>query len=347
MKKMNKKMKIILLTSLIAIISISGFFTYKYIKHQQNNEIVYIEIEAGDTVSKVISKIEDAEVDVSSKKLLKEFNKLNAQVYPNYYELRKNMSAREIVEILNNPQSNVKGDKLVIIEGDNINNVAKNLADKSNGRFTKQQILDFWNNRDNLNKWIEQYWFLTDEILNKDILYPLEGYFAPATYTLINNFSLEDITTDFFEAMDKNLAIAKDENVRQGFTIHQLLTLASIVERESFHQEDLPKIAGVLYNRLEINMPLQCDITVLYAQQNHKEKVLYKDLEVESPYNTYKRIGLPPGPIAMVSKNAIEAVINPEDNDYLYFFALQDSGDIIYSKTLEEHEKVSQENAWK
>ncbi len=133
---------------------------------------------------------------------------------------------------------------------------------------------------------------------------------------------------------------------KEGFTFHDYLTLASIVERETMHAEDRAKVAGVFYNRIEENMPLQSDITVLYAKGEHKSLVTYDDLEYNSPYNTYKVDGLPPGPISSVSLASLEAVYKPDNNDYLYFFAKQDTGEVLYAKTLEEHEKNSKEFAW-
>ena len=119
-------------------------------------------------------------------------------------------------------------------------------------------------------------------------------------------------------------------------TVHELLTMASLIEKEATEQADRKMIAGVFYNRLEIGMPLQTDPTVQYAHGVHKERVYYKDLEIDDPYNTYKYPGLTPGPISNAGVTSIEAALYPEETDYLYFLATR-SGEILYSHTLAEH----------
>jgi UPF0755 protein len=114
--------------------------------------------------------------------------------------------------------------------------------------------------------------------------------------------------------------------------------MASLIEEEATEKADRKTIASVFYNRIEKGMMLQTDPTVLYAHGKHKERVLYKDLEIDSPYNTYQNTGLPPGPIANAGKSSIEASLQPEKTDYYYFLATAD-GDVIFTKTLEEHNK--------
>lgn len=192
MKKMNKKILIIVGLLIIICGAISSYFAFKNNKPAQ---LVYVTVEQGDSVENVIQKVVDSGVDVTSKALYKEFVAQDAKIYANCYELKTNMTPKEIVSILNNPTSNYQGDKLVVIEGDNLVNVAAKLAEKSAGRYTRDQIIEYWNDQDSIKKWMECYWFLTEDILSTDVLYPLEGYFAPATYPLVPNFDLETITT--------------------------------------------------------------------------------------------------------------------------------------------------------
>ncbi|MBP5750803.1 MAG: endolytic transglycosylase MltG, partial [Firmicutes bacterium] len=104
-----------------------------------------------------------------------------------------------------------------------------------------------------------------------------------------------------------------------GLSVHEMVTLASLVERESKAATDRDKIASVIYNRLEIGMKLQIDATVLYALGEWKDRVLYSDLEVDSPYNTYRDAGLPAGPIASSGEASLEAAMNPASTDYIYY----------------------------
>ncbi|EUJ51616.1 aminodeoxychorismate lyase [Listeria rocourtiae FSL F6-920] len=107
---------------------------------------------------------------------------------------------------------------------------------------------------------------------------------------------------------------------------------------------DRSKISSVFYNRLKEGMPLQTDPTVLYALGKHKSRTMYEDLQVDSPYNTYKYKGLPPGPISNSGKTSMEATLNPEKTDYLYFLANTKTGQVYFSKTLEEHNRLKEEH---
>ena len=129
----------------------------------------------------------------------------------------------------------------------------------------------------------------------------------------------------------------------KGLSVHELLTMASLIEEEATQQVDRAKISSVFYNRIETGMPLQTDPTVLYAHGEHKDRVYYKDLEVESPYNTYLHKGLPPGPIANAGTTSLEAAVNPEETDLLYFLATPE-GQVLFSRTLEEHNKLKNEH---
>ena len=137
----------------------------------------------------------------------------------------------------------------------------------------------------------------------------------------------------------------KEKQKEMGLTLQQVVNLASIIEKEAVVDEDRPMIASVFYNRLKIGMPLQSDATLQYAFDKRKERVMYKDLKVDSPYNTYQNAGLPIGPVCAVPARTMEDCINYEPSDYFFFFATED-GDVLYTKTYQEHQKVVEENKW-
>ena len=187
---------------------------------------------------------------------------------------------------------------------------------------------------------------MTDDILQKGILYPLEGYLYPETYVLYDkSTTIEKVTTEMLDYMDQQLTPYKDSMTKLGYAPHQFLTLCSVVERESLFDKDRPAIAGVFINRLKTGMRLQSDITVNYALNRTGVKVTTKMTKTDSPYNTYKYVGLPIGPIACVPQKTMDAVANYTPSDYLFFFAKKD-GTVIYSKTYEEHQKAVKENKW-
>lgn len=126
--------------------------------------------------------------------------------------------------------------------------------------------------------------------------------------------------------------------------VHETLTLASYIEREGVTDEDRKKIASVFYNRLELDMPLQTDPSVAYALGEHREFTTYSDLEVDSPYNTYRYNGMGAGPINSPSASAIEAAVEPADTDYLYFLANIQTGEIFYSTNYEDHLILQEEH---
>lgn len=178
---------------------------------------------------------------------------------------------------------------------------------------------------------------LTDEINDDNIRYMLEGYLYPATYAFYEEHpSLDEIISTMISQTNDIVVEYSAALEEKQMTVHDLLTFASLLEEEATAQTDRQTIASVFYNRLEADMPLQTDPTVLYALGNHKEQVLYKDLEVENPYNTYINQGLPPGPIANAGKISIEAVLSPTDTDYLYFLA-DKKGNNHFAKTYDEH----------
>ena len=170
--------------------------------------------------------------------------------------------------------------------------------------------------------------------------YVLEGYLFPETYQLYADSRVEEYLMAMLSQMEK---IFDDDAHRnqltdRGLTMHEILTMASIVEREAVVDHERVLIAGVFYNRLRVNRALESCATVQYALGETKEVLLFTDLHVDSLYNTYIHPGLPPGPIAAPGKASILAALYPEDSDYYYFnFKYDGTGEHYFSKTLQEH----------
>ncbi len=166
----------------------------------------------------------------------------------------------------------------------------------------------------------------------------LEGYLFPDTYTFARGLDevavLQRLVDRLSEQVDPSVGEAAG---RQGLSMHQLLTVASMIERETKVAEERATVSGVIYNRLRRQMPLQIDATVLYALGRHKSVVTLPDLEVDSPYNTYRRTGLPPGPICSPGLASIEAAARPADVPYLYY-VLKPDGRHHFSRTFDEHQ---------
>lgn len=165
----------------------------------------------------------------------------------------------------------------------------------------------------------------------------LEGYLFPDTYLFAPNTKPQKVAQTMLDNFTRQIYDKHRAEIKGNrYSLHEIVTIASLIEREAEVPQDRAKIAGVIGNRLRKHMLLQIDATVLYALGRHKSRVLYKDLEVRSPYNTYVHKGLPPGPIASPGEASIVAALSPERHNYLYYVASSD-GSHIFTRTEAEH----------
>ena len=186
---------------------------------------------------------------------------------------------------------------------------------------------------------IEDYWFIDESILNEDIYYPLEGYLAPDTYEFYQNSSSEQIIIKMLNNLDKKLTPLKADIEKSGKSVHEILTIASIAEKEAINENDRKKVSQVIYKRLELDMALGMDVTSYYGvKKDMKEVITYVDLIDENPYNTRNKDfkGLPVGSICNPSLESIKAAIYPSDTEYVYFIADINTGKVFFFNTYEE-----------
>lgn len=344
-----KNKKIIGIISGIAVVLIVAmivFYNVGISSASSKDEEVIVTIEQGSTASQMLDVLDEAGL-VKNKLCGKIFLKLNHydNLQANTYVLNKNMSLSKIFSIIENPDIQyILLSKLTIKEGTTIPEVAKEFAEILN--ISADEVIEQWDDQEYLKSLIDEYWFIDESILDKDILYPLEGYLYPETYYITEKEpDLKSMTKLALDMMDERLSSYQEDIEKMGWTPHQFLTFASVVERESLFDEDRPKIAGVFMNRLNKDMLLQSDITVNYAWQRTGVDVSITHTQIDSRYNTYKYTGLPVGPISTVSKVTIESCIHYTHHDYYYFFAKED-GTVIYSRTYKEHQKAVEENKW-
>jgi UPF0755 protein len=174
----------------------------------------------------------------------------------------------------------------------------------------------------------------------------MEGYLFPDTYLFPKTASASLVVSKMRSTFDTKIAVYEEEIAQNELTLKEIVTLASIIERETKTDEERPLVAGVLLNRVDLGMPLQADATVQYAIANTScqgkvdcewwPTILRDDLEINSPYNTYEFRGLPPAPIANPGTSSLKAAINPKDSDY-YYYLHEPSGEIHFAETLDEH----------
>ena len=286
---------------------------------------------------------------IKSKIAFKIYVKLNkvTDFQAGTYYLKQSMNVRDITEML---KTGIMQDpnqlNITYVEGKNIKWFAKKIAETTNN--TEDEVIELLKDEKYVDLLIEKYWFLTDEIKDENIYYTLEGYLFPDTYSIENEDTKVDvIITKMLDRMGNILEEYKDEINSSEYSVHEILTIASIIETESLSDEGRRDVSSVIYNRLNKGMAIQSDVTTYYAVQvDMGERDLYqKELDKYNPYNTRgpnMEGKLPIGPIASVSKNSIEAALNPNDTDYIYFVA-DKNGKLYFTKTVSEHNKIVRE----
>ncbi|MFS0822598.1 endolytic transglycosylase MltG [Bacillus sp. 1P02SD] len=340
--------KIVFIIFIILLLAISGIIGggYLYIKSAlepvdpTNKEPIEVTIPIGSSPTAIARILEEHDV-VKNAKVFRYYTKFKNEsgFQAGEYTLNQSMNFDEIIESL---KSGIfMGEpvfKMVIPEGKQLEEIATIIAEQTG--YKQEEVINKMDDTEYVRGLISKYpSILTEEILNEDIKHPLEGYLFPATYPFYEKKpSIESIVETMLDQTEKILV--KYAGLMEGNkyidSTHKLLTMASLIEEEATAQTDRETISSVFYNRLDSDMPLQTDPTVLYALGEHKKRVLYDHLGVNSPYNTYKIKGLTPGPIANAGESSLSAALNPAETDFLYFLAAP-TGEVYYSKTLEEH----------
>jgi UPF0755 protein len=335
---------ILVIAVIIATVSLTSYF---YIKSSlepvdpgSKKEII-VDIPIGSSVSYIAQTLEDSGL-VKNARVFKYYVKFKneSEFMAGEYHMNPSMTFQEIIESLKTGRIMQEPVfTMTIPEGRQLDEIAAVIAEKT--KQPEKEVFKSLNDEKFIKSLMEKYpSILTTEVWAKDIKYPLEGYLFPATYAFYKESpSLDEIVSTMLDKTQSVVEKYRQDIEREGMTVHQFLTMSSLIEEEATEKADRDKIASVFYNRIEEGMPLQTDPTVLYAQGKHKARVTYKDLEVDSPYNTYKNKGLTPGPISNAGTMSMEAALHPADTKYLYFLASSD-GTVYFSSTLEEHNSL-------
>ena len=333
---------VVLLAVILLILGISWVYLASPVDKNDKKDIE-VEITKGIGVVK-ISNILKEEKLIRSKTLFKVYIKLysNKTLKAGNYTLNRSMSLSEIVEVL---EEGSKFDsstlKLTFKEGQRITDYAKVIADSTNNNY--EDLIAIFKDKNYMSELINKYWFLTNDILQDGIYYPLEGYLAPDTYYFKDSdVSTKEIIERMLDEMNKELT---EYRVSLGDRVHYYLTMASIVELEGKTLEDRQNIMGVFNNRISAGMHLGSDVTTYYAfQASMSTKLTSEQYNTANPYNTRptSKVGPPIGPICNPDLTSIQAAINPINNNYLYFVA-DSNGKVYYSRTSDEQNKVIQD----
>ncbi len=337
-------MTILVLAVLIVAVSLTSYFyiksSLKPVDADSKKEIV-VDIPIGSSVTYIAQTLQDNGL-VKNARVFKYYVKFKneSEFMAGEYHMNPSMTIQEIIDSLKTGKIMQEPIfSMTIPEGRQLDEIASVIADKT--KQPKDKVFKSLNDEKFIQSLMDKYpTILTTEVWAKDIKYPLEGYLFPATYAFYKESpSLEEIVSVMLDKTQSVVDKYRQDIKREDLTVHQFLTMSSLIEEEATEKADRDKIASVFYNRIKEDMPLQTDPTVLYSQGKHKERVTYKDLEVDSPYNTYKNKGLTPGPISNAGTMSMEAALHPAKTDYLYFLAAGD-GTVYFSSTLEEHNSL-------
>lgn len=303
-------MKKFFLLFITLIIVIFLFLGIQFEKKEKYNLI--LEIDSKKSLKQSLAVLPNA--DSFLFKLYLKLKNGGKNIKAGYYEINGEYNIRELVSILESGKS--KMFKFTIIEGNTVKNVLDKLVEEKRGE------------RENFAQALKEISFP----------YPtpngnFEGYFYPETYLIPEKSSEKYILEVFLKEFLKKFP---EDKYTDKEDFYKKLILASIIEREAAVEHEKPLMASVFYNRIEKNMYLAADSTVNFVFNYEKKRIFYKDLEVDSPYNTYKNKGLPPAPICNPTVSSVEAVYNPAKTDYL-FFVTKGGGEHFFSKTYREH----------
>lgn len=335
------KIVMILLLVFVVIALIVGFSLWNFWESGQkplsttDSKTELVEIPLGSS-NKQIGGILEKEKIIKSAVVFNYYMKLNNQsgFQAGFYELAPNMTLDKIAKKLKDGES-VK-QVVAIPEGYSADQIAAAVEEKT--PYTAKEFLAVLKDDQFFAEMLKKYpKLLTDASKSTNERYKLEGYLFPATYTLTPGSDVEGLVTQMVQKADSVMSQYYDVAAAANLNVHEVMTLASLVEKEGVKDEDRRNIAKVFLNRLAIDMPLQSDISILYAMDEHKVTLTVEDTKIDSPYNLYVNKGYGPGPFDSPSENAIKAVLYPADNSYYYFVADVDTGTVYFAQTFEEH----------
>ncbi|MBR6025453.1 MAG: endolytic transglycosylase MltG [Firmicutes bacterium] len=336
---------VVIAAAVAAVFFLKGSGDYNVVKDPSDTSYQSFVIESGMSTKSISKKLYNQGLIPNATRFQKKAQKLgyDKRFQAGEYQLSPSMSTDEIMETLQHAKRETK--RFTIPEGYYICQVAAKLVKDgliaSEEEFYKACEDDY------------DYWFVSDaNIREKDPTGTvsaranrLEGYLYPNTYEVFADATAHDIVDKMLSGFNSVFTEEmKKKAEKMGYSVQDIVTIASMIERETMADSERAKVASVIYNRLNINMALQIDACIQYCLGEQKDRVLYKDLEIDSKYNSYKYPGLPIGPIASPGKASLEAALNPDSTNYYYYVLKPDnSGTHNFAETLEQFNKYKQQ----
>lgn len=336
----------IVLTIVIVVILGISFYKYELTAVDKSSKTdVIITIESGTSTKDIAKKLENAGL-IRNDKVFMVYLKLNnvTNLQASTYKLNRSMSAKEIAKTISSGKGyNPNEIAITFKEGNNIREIATLISKNTNNSY--DDVLKKVNDSKYLDSLIQKYWFLDTSIKNSKIYYKLEGYLFPDTYIFSGkDVTIEEIFEKMLNKMDIVLTKYKSDIKKSKYSIHEIITLASLVEKEG-KTKDFNNIASVFFNRLEKGIALGSCASAYYGMGVDFTEVGIATSEMinaKNNYNTYQIKTLPVGAISSVSEDAIKVILNPVKTDYLYFLS-DNEGNTYFFKTYEEHQRKQKE----
>lgn len=321
---------------LLGLGALAALAAYRYMtlpaSTSRTSTALIVSIPSGMTTTEIAKLLEERQIirDARFFSWLSRVHGIEDKLQAGDYLLRSDMNLLEVMHALRYGRVHVV--RVTIPEGYHLRQIADLLA--ARGLVDRERFLLLAGN--------EALVYGDDPPIAKP--HPsLEGYLFPDTYLLSPAMTEEQIIRTMVNRfVEKVVPMLEGRSAPLGMNLHEVVTLASIVEKEALYRYEEPIIASVFLNRLRIDMPLQADPTIAYLFDEHKTRILYSDLEIQSPYNTYRNRGLPPTPIASPGVSAIQAVLEPAETEWLFFVARGD-GTHVFTRTFNEHVRARQQ----
>lgn len=352
----------VIMSIVVVAVLVTGVTGYMWVKsslepvNAKATETIQVEIPEGSSTLEIGKILVDNKL-IKNATIFNYYSKIKSynNFQSGFYNLKQNMSVDDIAKALQESgtptaQKEAAG-KVLIVEGYTLTQIAQAITDNTNTKdkndktpFTAEQFMATVTSQDFINRMVATYpkLFASLPAADSGVIYQLEGYLFPAVYEYSDETTIEELVEQMIAAMDNRLQPYYETIAAKNLTVNEVLTLASLVEKEGSTDEDRRNIASVFFNRLNAAMPLQSNIAILYAQGKlGQETTLAEDAaidtSIESPYNIYWTPGLMPGPVDSPSLSAIEAVINANTTDYLYFVADVTTGNVYFTNNIDEH----------
>ncbi|HEM3930887.1 TPA: endolytic transglycosylase MltG [Streptococcus suis] len=360
--KAAKRIVSVIMSIIVVAVLVTGLTGYMWVKsslepvNTKATEAIQVEIPEGSSTLEIGKILVDNKL-IKNATIFNYYSKIKSynNFQSGFYNLKQNMSVDDIAKALQESgtptaQKEAAG-KILIVEGYTLTQIAQAITDNTKTEdkndktpFTTEQFMATVTNQDFINRMVATYpkLFASLPAADSGVIYQLEGYLFPAVYEYSDETTIEELVEQMIAAMDNRLQPYYETLTAKNLTVNEVLTLASLVEKEGSTDEDRRNIASVFFNRLNAAMPLQSNIAILYAQGKlGQETTLAEDAaidtSIESPYNIYWTPGLMPGPVDSPSLSAIEAVINANTTDYLYFVADVTTGNVYFTNNIDEH----------